>query len=200
MRRFVVLSVFCLSLSCANPQVILLPAFRRVEQVPRAAERLPADCRFSRVAITHSSNVSDMNPEDLALSTKVAELMRRELLRVGATVTEQPDEAYWSLMVMAASDPRHHEGYVFSASIGLRELHEGRDPGITTYRSSDSRAVPTHYTGLGFGPGYTLMPTVRAFVDRADAALLPAARRLCEHDEREARREAELQARLPRPL
>lgn len=200
MRNLIALSVFCLSVSCASPHVIVLPSLLPVKVERTASERLPADCRYTRVAISHSSNPAAMSADDLALSTRVAALMRRELLRVGATVTAQPEDAYWSMMVMAASDPRHFEGYVFSASIGLRELHESRDPGVTTYGDGGAQTDPTYYAGLGFGPGYTLLPSVRAFVNRADAALLPAARRLCQHDEQETRREAELQARLPTPL
>jgi hypothetical protein len=89
---------------------------------------------------------------------------------------------------------------VFSASIELRDLREGHDPGITTYKVGRSAKSPVLYSGLGFGPGYVLEDTIREFARRADAALLPAARNLCAYAESESLYEAELQANVRSPL
>jgi hypothetical protein len=201
MRRIIALSLFGLCIGCANPLVIVLPGLNRQEETTVAhAERLPKDCRYIRVAISHAKDASSMSNDDLEVSAKVAALMRREFSNAGATVTDIPDEAYWSLMVMAAADDRHHEGFVFSASIGLRDMHESHDPGITTYESGRSSKTPVVYAGLGFGPGYILEDTIREFTRRADLALLPAAKSLCDYAEAEKLRESELHALARTPL
>jgi hypothetical protein len=201
MRRIIAASLLGLCIGCAKPLVIVLPGFASREgKLSTSTERLPDDCPYMRVAITHAQSGPTMSTEDLEVSAKVAASMRRELSVSGATITDAPDDAYWSLMVMAVADERHYEGFIFSASIGLRDLREGHDPGITTYKVGDSDQSPILYSGLGFGPGYTLEDTVREFARRADAALLPVALRLCGYDESEKLREAELQARVPVPL
>jgi hypothetical protein len=201
MRRIIALSLLGLCIGCANPVVIVLPGFDLQEEGSAAsAERLPEDCRYTRVAISHARNSTSMSNEDLEVSAKVAALMRREFANAGATVTDVPADAYWSLMVMAAADDRHHKGFVFSASIGLRDMHEGHDPGITTYETGTSVQSATFYSGLGFGPGYILENTVREFARRADLALLPAARKLCDYAEAEKHRESELHAIVRNPI
>ena len=201
MRSIIALSLLGLCIGCANPLVIVLPGMNRQEEPTVAhAERLPKDCRYIRVAISHAKDASSMSNDDLEVSAKVAALMRREFANAGATVTDIPADAYWSLMVMAAADDRHHKGFVFSASIGLRDMHEGHDPGITTYASDHSVQSPVVYSGLGFGPGYILEDTIREFARRADVALLPAAKSLCDYAKAEELRESELHAIVRSPL
>lgn len=201
MRRLIVIGLLGLCIGCAKPLVIVVPGIDSSPEADTAsAERLPDDCPFNRIAITHSQNAPTMSNDDLAVSAKVAELFRRELSKTGATITNTPEDAYWSLMVMAASDARHYEGFIFSASIRLRDLREGRDPGITAYRAGRGSQSPVLYSGLGFGPGYVLEETVKEFARRADAALLPTARGLCGYAEAEERREADLEAHFPVPL
>jgi hypothetical protein len=201
MRNLIAVSLLGLCLGCAQPLIIVVPSLTpRDASITAKVERLPESCPYTRIAITHSRSGPSITTEDLEVSSKIAALMRREFLNSGATITDVPDEAYWSLMVMAVSDDRHYEGFIFSASIQLRDLHEGHDPGITTYKATNSAQSPVFYSGLGFGPGYVLEDTIRKFVQRADDALLPAARRLCQYDESENLREAALQARIPAPL
>jgi len=201
MRRIIVLSLLGLCVGCAKPLVIVVPGFAPQEEGNTTrAERLPDDCRYTRVSISHSWNGASMSNEDRKISAKVAALMRREFANTGATITESPADAYWSLMVMAAADDRHHDGFVFSASVGLRDMNEDHDPGITTYESDASVQSPILYSGLGFGPGYVLEDTIREFARRADSALLPAARDLCASADSEQRRESELQASVRNPL
>jgi hypothetical protein len=201
MRIVTVVSLFGLCLGCAQPLIIVVPGVApREARNAISAERLPDGCPYTRMAITHSRTGSSISNADLHVSSKIAELMRREFVNSGATITDRPADAYWSLMVMAVADDRHYEGFIFSASIGLRALQEGHDPGITSYKASTSGESPIIYSGLGFGPGYVLEETVREFVRRADTALLPAAQRLCAYAEAENFRESELEARLPVPL
>jgi hypothetical protein len=103
-------------------------------------------------------------------------------------------------MVMAARDERHYEGFVFSANVALRQLHEGRDPGLTVYSSRSAAGPATTYSGLGYGLGVELEQTVRAFIRRADAVLVPAVRSLCEYQARDEARENDLEQRVPVPL
>jgi hypothetical protein len=152
------------------------------------------------MAITHSVDSYGMSREDVELTARIAEVMRSEFARLGAEVTQDAASAYWSLMVIAANDARHYEGFVFTATLSLRQLSEGRDPGITAYTSRGSEGTPTAYSGLGYGPGYELERTIRSFVARADAALLPAVRALCEAEEQEDTREADAERLVPRPV
>lgn len=201
MRLLTLATIGCLLMGCASPVVLVFPGFAATPVAEEAELRVPDGCRYSSIVVTHARASRDALGDDVELSARVAELMRREFARRGATITPDPLAAYWSLMVLAASDARHYDGFLFSATLALRDMHEGRDPGITAYgESGDLGGTPTVYAGLGYGPGYALEATVRDFVRRADAALLPAARGLCEHEARERSREAELEAALPVPL
>ena len=184
---------------CSHPVVIVIPG-QRIAAADASAPRVPATCRYTTMAITHSMESYGMSRADIELSARISEVMRSEFARLGADVTQDPAGAYWSLMVIAATDARHYEGFVFSATLSLRQLSEGRDPGIMAYTSKDSEGTPTAYSGLGYGPGYELDRTVRSFVARADAALLPAVRALCRAEEGEHSREAEAENLVPRPV
>jgi hypothetical protein len=202
MRLAALTALGWLLLGCSSPMVIVIPSLRSGVAREASGASRPEDCRYSRIVITHSVEAEGMSKGDAALTARVAELMRQEFLELGAIVTRDASEAYWSLMVMAARDERHYEGFVFSASVALRQLHEGRDPGVTVYSSRPAPApgLATTYSGLGYGPGAELEQTVRAFIRHADAALVPAVRNLCAYQARNDAREADLERLIPTPV
>jgi hypothetical protein len=200
MRLAALAALGWLLLGCSTPLVIVIPSLRSGVAREASGTPRPEDCRYSRIVITHSVEADGMSTEDAALTARIAELMRKEFLELGATVTRDASEAYWSLMVMGARDERHYEGFVFSASVALRQLHEGHDPGVTVYSSRSNPGPATMYSGLGYGPGAELEQTVRAFILRADEVLVPAVRNLCEYQARNEAHENDLERRIPIPL
>lgn len=200
MRLAALTALGWLLLSCSSPLVIVIPSLRSGVTREAGGAPPPQECRFSRIVITHSAEADGMSTEDAALTARVAELMRQEFLELGATVTQDASEAYWSLMVIASRDERHYEGFVFSATVALRQLHEGHDPGVTVYSSRSAPGAPTMYSGLGYGFGEELEETVRTFIRRADEVLVPAVRNLCEYQARNDAREEDLEQRVPVPL
>jgi len=199
MRRILILTAACLVLACSKPLVVVIPSLGPGGDAAPRPSRIPEGCRYSSVVVTHPSGQGGRSGSDLALNAKIAEMMRHELGRLGAAVTRDPSDAYWSLMVLAAVDERHYDGFLFSATLALRQLNEGHDPGVTAYAGGSGHQLPTVYSGLGYGPGYALRTIVRDFVRRADAALLPVAHTLCEQDERERSREAQVDRQAPGP-
>jgi hypothetical protein len=200
MRLVALAALGWLLLGCATPLVIVIPSLRSGATREASGAPRPEDCRYSRIVITHSVKADGMSNADAELTARVAELMRQEFLELGATVMREASDAYWSLMVMAARDQRHYEGFVFSATVSLRQLHEGRDPGVTVYSSRSASGPATMYSGLGYGRGEDLEQTVRAFIRRADAVLLPAVRNLCEYQALNKAREDDLEKSIPIPL
>jgi hypothetical protein len=59
--------------------------------------------------------------------------------------------------------------------------------------------VPTLYSGIAFGPHAQLQRRARELSRQAYAAIYPAARRMCEYDASERRREREMREQLPPP-
>jgi hypothetical protein len=202
MRVLTILLAACLLLGCSSPVVVVIPGFSLGREPVTEHARVPDNCRYMGLVITHSLSSELSALEDVELGARIAELMRSEFRRAGAKVTDDAREAYWSLMVLAASDDRHYEGFLFSAILELRQIHEGHDPGVTAYAGRRGNRTPTVYSALGFGPGYELERTVRAFVEEADAALLPAARSLCAHEVAELDRDDHAESLVPtlRPL
>jgi hypothetical protein len=200
MRLAALTALSWLLISCSTPTVIVIPSLRSEVAGEASGGIRPEDCRYSRIVITRSVEADGMSTEDAELTARVAELMRREFVELGATVTDEASDAYWSLMVMAARDERHYEGFVFSATVELRQLHEGRDPGVTIYSSRSDPGPATMYSGLGYGPGQDLEQTVRAFTRRAESALVPAVRNLCGYQAWNEARERDLERRIPVPL
>jgi len=199
MRVLTILLAACLMLGCSSPVVVVIPGFSRGREPVTTNARFPDDCRYTGLVITHGMSKKLSALDDVELGARIAELMRTEFRRAGAKVTDDAREAYWSLMVLAASDDRHYEGFLFSAILELRQMHEGHDPGVTAYGGRRGSKTPTVYSALGFGPGYELERTVRAFVEQADAALLPAARSLCAHEVAERSRDDDFEALVPTP-
>jgi hypothetical protein len=200
MRFATIALVGCLLLGCAGPVVTVIPGFAPHETPVAAEARVPEDCSFTGLVISHAQPSRWTLGSDVQLSERIAELMRREFRRAGARVTRDPGEAYWSLMVLAADDHRHYEGFLFAATLALRQLHEGHDSGLNAYAGDGAAGPPTIYSALGYGPGYALDETVRNFVHRADAALLPALRDLCADEAAERAREAHADSLIPAPL
>jgi len=198
MRWLVTIALACLAAGCSTPTVIVIPGLRGGGE-PVATTRMP-QCRYSRVSISHAESAG-LSSGDLALNARVSAMLGNEWRRRGASVTEEAGDAYWSIMVIAAEDPRFHDGFVFSATVSLRQFHESHDPGLTALESRDTAGgPPTLYTGIGYGPGHELASTVARFVSNADAALLPAAESLCRQEGHEILRDVEAELAVPRPV
>ena len=188
-----------LATGCGTRVVLSIPRMPGSEPPPLA--RPAVDCRYLRVLVDFSTRGTGMTARDVELSAHVAEVMRREFARIGAIVTDEPAEAYWSLMVMAAHNVRD-DGYVFSAMLTLRNLREGHDPGLATYAkdaADDGEALPTMYTGMSYGARQDVDRLARRWVQEADAALLPSARQLCEFEATEAHRRSTVDEQIPHP-
>ena len=198
MRWLLPVLAACLAIGCAAPTVIVIPGMRTAQEA-RMPERAPL-CRYSRVAITHAES-KNLSAGDLELNARVSALMGDEWRRRGANVTENAGDAYWSIMVIAAEDSRFYGGFVFSATVSLRQLHEAGDPGLAALEGKETPAgQPTFYTGIAYGPGHELESTVARFVANADAALLPAASSLCKREGYEIMREVEAELAVPSPV
>ena len=172
-----------------------LPSLRAEAQAPRPEP----SCRYLNVLVDYSTQASGMSGKDVQLSAEVAGVMVREFERLGARVTLEPQQAYWSLMLMAIHNERDG-GFIFSAMLALRQLTESHDPGIATYASSASaEAPPTLYTAVSYGSLSDVHRMAREYVQKADAALLPAARQLCAFEVQEDERHTAVDAEIERP-
>ena len=140
-----------------------------------------------------------MSFRDVQLSAQVAGAMSKELERLGARVTDEPGHAYWSLMLMAIHNERDG-GFIFSATLALRQLAESRDPGIATYANPDDESAPaTLYMAISYGSLQDVERLAREYIQKADAALLPSARQLCAYDGDEDERHDSVEAQVPHP-
>lgn len=197
MRWVFLIALPCLAVGCSTPTVIVIPATSSGSAAPPHA-RLP-QCRYARMVISHGES-SRLSSNDLGLNAKVSALMSNEWRRRGASVIDEPGDAYWSIMVLAAEDTRFRDGFVFSATVSLRGFQESHDSGVTALDSGDGASGrPILYTGLAFGPGHKLASIVARFVSNADAALLPVAKALCDQEGREIIRDVEAELAVPRP-
>jgi hypothetical protein len=198
MRRLAAICLCLLATGCGTRIVLTIP------RSPFASQQLPAprpegECRYLNVLVDYSTRASGMSSRDVALSAAVAETMAKEFRRLGAKVTDEPGQAYWSLMLLAVHNERDG-GFIFSATLALRELAEARDTGIQTYATaSDPSAPPTFYTGISYGSLDDLGRLTRKFVETADAALLPSARQLCAFEVDENERHDSVDAQIPLP-
>jgi hypothetical protein len=198
MRRLAAIAL-CLAATGCGTQIVL-----RIPPSPFAARPAPAprpegECRYLNVLVGYSTQASGMSARDVALSAEVAEAMKQEFVRLGARVTDQPGQAYWSLMLLAVHNERD-DGFIFSATLALRELVEARDVGIPTYSTSpDAGAPPTLYTAISYGGLEDVGRLARKFVETADAALLPSARQLCAFEAHENERQDAVDAQVPLP-
>jgi hypothetical protein len=175
------------------------------------------ECEFMSVWIDSSRR------GDRPLAARVVRAMKREFETFGARVVPDPDDAYWSLMILAARDGRGSGGFVFSGLLTSRNMNEGYDPGVTVYANeapearkrpgpdTDAEAdaeprwiekLPTMYNGLSYGTDVQLEDQARAFVRQAYAAVFPAAEQLCQFQAADRARERALDRQLgvPEPL
>jgi len=159
-------------------------------------ERPAASCRYLSVWVDYSHDATGLTRKDLKLNESIAGLMERELTRIGHRISEDPQAAYWSLMIMGA-----HTGYrdqfVFTAMLSLRNLEEAYGSGLVGYSKPDESVPPTMYTGLTYGSRRELGHLVREYVRAADTALLPLTRRLCDVEAADQDHELELEQQIP---
>ena len=166
---------------------------------PPPAVRPAGECRYLNVLVGYSTTAAGMSSRDVVLSAEVAEAMTQEFERLGAHVTSQPAQAYWSLMLLAVHNVRD-DGFIFSATLALRDLAETRDTGIATYAEPTGASAPaTIYTGISYGSLQDIGSQARRFVQSADAALLPSYRRLCASEAEENARHDAVEAQVPAP-
>jgi len=164
-----------------------------------SAPRPQRECRYLNVLVDYSREAAGMSSRDVQLSAEVAETMSQELERLGARVTDEPGHAYWSLMLMAIHNERDG-GFIFSATLALRQLAESHDPGIATYAKPDDESAPaTLYTAISYGSLEDVERLARHYIQQADAALLPSARQLCAYDGDEDERHDSVEAQVPHP-
>jgi hypothetical protein len=198
MRRLAAIGLCLIATGCGTRVVLTVPRLPGFGEAA-AGPRPEAGCRYLNILVDYSTRATGMSAQDVALSARVAEAMKQELGRLGARVTEEPAEAYWSLMLLAVHNERDG-GFIFSAMLALRDLAETRDPGIATYaKPGKDDAKPTMYTGVSYGSHQDVERLAREYVRKADAALLPSARELCEFEAQEARRHTEVDDQVPHP-
>ena len=191
MPRFAA-AVFCLlAAGCAARSPLLGAA--------DPASRPAGKCRYLNVLVDYSKEAAGMSLRDVRLSAEIAGAMSKELERLGARLTEEPGQAYWSLMLMAIHNERDG-GFIFSATLSLRQLSESHDPGIATYtRPGDEAAPATLYMAISYGSLQDAERLAREFVRQADAALLPSARQLCAFEGQEEARHDAVEAQVADP-
>ena len=164
-----------------------------------SAPRPQRECRYLNVLVDYSKEAAGMSFRDVQLSAQVAETMSKELERLGARVTDMPGHAYWSLMLMAIHNERDG-GFIFSATLALRQLAESHDPGIATYAKPDDESAPaTLYTAISYGSLQDVDPLARQYIQKADAALLPSSRQLCAFEGQEEARHDAVEAQVRHP-
>ncbi len=216
---------------CGQTFVFDLPSAPRRpfggDELGPAPPALPrVECRFMTLLIDYSRK------GEIEVAARVASAMAKEFETFGTRVTDEPDEAYWSLMILA-SDNARRDGFVFSALLSARNTNEGYDPGVNVYAGDGApeppparsgsefsegtrddvadleaedpelrrriEKLPTLYNGLAYGPYDQLEDQSRAFARQAYAAIFPAAKRLCDYQASEERREESLEGQLPGP-
>jgi hypothetical protein len=198
MRRLAAIGLCLLATGCGTRIVLTIPR-SPFAAPPAPAPRPEGERRYLNLLVDYSTQASGMSARDVALSADVAESMTKEFQRLGAHVTDEPAQAYWSLMLLAIHNERD-EGFIFSATLALRELAEARDTGIQTYATaSEGNAPPTFYTGISYGSLQDLGRLTRKFAETADAALLPSARQLCAFESNENERHDAVDAQIPLP-
>jgi len=158
--------------------------------------RPPADCRYLTVLIQHSNNGTGMSERDALLAQEVADLMAKEFASRGTRVIRSGEEAYFSLLVLAAEEPVH-DGFVFSAVLAARGRKEAHEAGVDTYaKPGETPGTATLFHGMSWGEQSRLRKSVRDYVKQADVALLPLAHDLCEFDRLDRERQDALDAQL----
>lgn len=165
-------------------------------QSARKVERPAADCRYLSVWVDYSNDATGLTRKDVKLNESIAKLMERELSHIGHRISDDPQSAYWSLMIMGANTG-YRDQFVFTAMLSLRSLEEGYGSGLAGYSKSDASVPPTMYTGLSYGSRRELGRLVREYVRAADTALLPLTRQLCDIEAADQQRELDLEQQIP---
>ncbi len=135
-----------------------------------------------------------MTFRDQLLNARVAGLMKRELSELGHSISEEPDTAYWALMIMASG--MAHGQFALTATLKLRNLKEGSASGFIRYPKPGELTVPTAYTALIHGSRRELQHRIREYVHQADTALLSTAQALCMYEAQEKDREREMEQQI----
>jgi hypothetical protein len=192
-----------LATGCGTHIVLRIPDFPSLASEPVRSAEVPPSCRYLNVLIDYSTEASGLELRDVNLSEHVAEVMKKEFARLGVHVTENPNEAYWSLMLIAVNNQRDG-GFIFSAMLHLRDLSEARNPGIATYSRKQNPekvpvSLPSVYTGVSYGSHHDVDMLAREYVRKAEEALLPSARQLCEFETQEARMRTSVDEQVPHP-
>ena len=206
MRRLAALAIpLLLATGCGTHVVLRIPDFPSLAAKPASGPPLQPGCRYLNVLVDYSTEASGLALRDVSLSAHVAEVMKKEFGRLGVHVTEDPSEAYWSLMLIAVNNQRDG-GFIFSAMLHLRDLSEARTPGIATYARSEAAgakrvplSLPSVYTGVSYGSHQDVDKLAREYVRKAEEALLPSARELCEFETQEARTRSSVDEQVPHP-
>lgn len=202
MRHFVALGSLLLATTvtagCGTRMVVTFPKFPSFGKETASAPRPAADCRYLNVLVNYSTQAAGMSGKDLEIAASVADAMKQEFRRLGARVIDEPNGAYWSLMLMAVHNVRD-DGFIFSATLSLRDLSESHDPGIATYAGETRPGPATLYTAISYGSLQDLERRARDFVRAADAALLPTSRELCASEASEEGRHQAVEAQVPDP-
>jgi hypothetical protein len=182
----------------------------KVPEAPTLADALPVEehderveCEFMTVLINYSRHGMGLSPDDVRIAAKVANAMAEEFESYGTRITDQKDDAYWSVMILASNNERQ-DGYIFSALLASRNMSEGYDPGVAIYGQDeadelDINTVPSIYNGLSYGPYVDMEDQAREYVRRAYAAVFPTAKQLCDFEEADRAREQEMEQQLPSP-
>ena len=199
MRRLAALALL-LATGCGTHVVLRIPDFPSLASEPAPAPAPEPSCRYLNVLVDYSTEASGLALRDVSLSAHVAEVMKKEFARLGVHVTEDPGEAYWSLMLIAVHNQRDG-GFIFSAMLHLRDLSEARNPGIATYSRPTKVAVsiPSMYNGVSYGSQQDVDKLAREYVQKAEQALLPSARQLCEFETQEARQRSAVDDQVAHP-
>lgn len=200
MRRLAALALL-LGTGCGTHVVLRIPDFPSFASAPAPVASAEPNCRYLNVLIDYSTEASGLELRDVSLSAHVAEVMKKEFARLGIHVTEDPNEAYWSLMLIAVNNQRDG-GFIFSAMLHLRDLSEARNPGISTYARASKKvpaSLPSMYTGVSYGSHQDVDKLAREYVQKAEEALLPSARQLCEFETQEAKQRTEVDDEVPHP-
>jgi hypothetical protein len=185
------MSILCLVCTSLVPAAAHAPYGAGLQLPPQ----MPRECRFLSVWVEYPRYGSGMTFRDLLLNAQIAGLMKRELSSLGHHISEEPEAAYWSLMIMASNT--EHRQFALSATLELRNLSESHNSGLVRYPRPGDPAAPTAYTALTHGSRRDLRRMVRRYVHQADAALLPMAQTLCMFEAHEEQRERAMERQVP---
>ena len=219
MRRSLIALLICLPcLGCGQTYMLYVPespisfAEGKEELAPGEETDPRVECEFMTILIDYSREGMGLSPADLKVASRVKNAMQDEFENYGTHVTDTRSEAYWSLMILASNNERH-DGYIFSALLAARNMHEGDGGGLASYVGEESdeatrepaapgdpvrvTRIPSMYNGLSYGPYASLEDQAREYVRRAYKAVFPAAQSLCNFEAADKARESEIESQLP---